>query len=161
PGTLDEGYSEKPWEHTFVVAAADGYGFAATRVGKPGAADLTLRLVRGDVPIPGPVLGPQGPPLAAVSVPLAYVVQGPQTGAPTAWLEALRPNKETPGTVAWPHLPHLGSPAFIAVIPPVTTGADGRFEIKGVGGERVASLRVDGPTVATRRVKAMTRPGGV
>src|SRR5262249_55469746 len=43
----------------------------------------------------------------------------------------------------------------------VTTGADGRFEIKGVGRERVASLRVDGPTVATRRVKAMTRPGGV
>jgi hypothetical protein len=52
----------------------------------------------------------------------------------------------------------LWSPAYVALIPPVTTGADGKFTIKGVGRERLVGLRIDGPTIVTRQIKAMTQP---
>src|SRR5581483_4758763 len=42
---------------------------------------------------------------------------------------------------------------------PVKTGDDGRFEIKGVGRERLAELRIEGSTIATRDFYVMTRPG--
>jgi hypothetical protein len=41
----------------------------------------------------------------------------------------------------------------------VTTSADGRFIIRGLGRERLVDLRFEGPTIVTRNVYAMTRPG--
>ena len=43
----------------------------------------------------------------------------------------------------------------------VTTGADGRFRLTGIGRERVVSLWIEGPTIATEfgDVYARTRPG--
>src|SRR5262249_27329969 len=40
----------------------------------------------------------------------------------------------------------------------VRTAPDGRFRIKGIGRELVVPLRVEGPTIATQQVRAMTRP---
>ena len=44
-------------------------------------------------------------------------------------------------------------------IPPVKTGADGRFLIAGIGRERVATLEIQGPTIETVQVVVRTRPG--
>ena len=43
----------------------------------------------------------------------------------------------------------------------VTTGADGRFRLTGIGRERVVSLWIEGPTIATAfaDIHARTRPG--
>jgi hypothetical protein len=41
---------------------------------------------------------------------------------------------------------------------PATTGADGRFEIKGIGRERLVGLRIEGPAIVVVDVYAMTRP---
>ena len=43
----------------------------------------------------------------------------------------------------------------------VTTGAEGRFRLTGIGRERVVSLWIEGPTIATSlgNVHARTRPG--
>jgi hypothetical protein len=51
----------------------------------------------------------------------------------------------------------LYSPAFDLLFPPVTTGADGRFVVKGIGRERIVQLRIEGPTIATQEVEVMTR----
>src|SRR5207244_1801584 len=37
-------------------------------------------------------------------------------------------------------------------------GADGRFELKGIGRERLAGIRIEGPTIVTKEVRILTRP---
>ncbi len=155
----NNGYrTEKPWEDTHVLAAAEGYGFAVTRVGKPGATDLTLRLVKDDVPICGRLLDLQGRPVAGVQVRIDGSLYTPEKGDLTTWLSTLKDENRDPNLVWYAHLTNLSRPAFDVLFPPVTTGADGRFCIKGIGRERVASLRIEGPTIATHSLHMMTRP---
>jgi RNA polymerase sigma factor (sigma-70 family) len=156
---VDNGYSESPWQDTHVLAAADGYGFAATKVGKPGAADLTLRLVKDGVPLRGRILDLQGKPIAGAHVHIDGMLSTPANGDLTAWLAALKANKEDPNNVDWAHLTRLQSTAFDLLFPPVTTGTDGRFVITGIGRERVARLRIEGSAIATQALQVMTRPG--
>jgi hypothetical protein len=40
-----------PWDHTYVMAAAEGYGFAWARLRPQTAGNMTLRLVHDDVPL--------------------------------------------------------------------------------------------------------------
>src|SRR5262249_36613151 len=46
-----------------------------------------------------------------------------------------------------------------APFPPVVTDAEGRFELTGVGRERVVEVLLQGPTIALGRVSVRTRPG--
>src|SRR5205807_1804948 len=39
------------------------------------------------------------------------------------------------------------------------TDAEGRFRLKGIGRERLVSLRIEGPTIVATELWAMTRPG--
>src|SRR5205823_2929534 len=39
----------------------------------------------------------------------------------------------------------------------ITTDADGRFSIRGVGRERVIELKISGPTVQTKQISVLTR----
>src|SRR5262249_29961642 len=140
------------WDHTFVVAVAEGYGFAWARVRPDKPGELTLRLVRDDLPIQGRVIDLQGKPVAGATVRIEPELFVPARGDLAAWLAALEANKPDADLIG------LHSPAFATLFPPVQTGADGRFRIKGIGRERVVCLRVEGPTIATRQVRAMTRP---
>ncbi|SRR5579883_1083038 len=151
---VDDGFSEKPWEDTYVVAAAEGYGFAAAQVGKSGAAELTLRLVKDDVPIRGRIIDLEGKPVAGARIQIGNNMLGmPKKGDLTNFVGELKASKRT----WWNHLTWLYSPAFDLLFPPVTTGADGRFVIKGIGRERIVQLRIEGPTIATQEVDVMTR----
>ena len=44
------------------------------------------------------------------------------------------------------------------MIPPVTTGADGRFRLAGIGRERAAEIFIDGPDLASSLMVVVTRP---
>jgi RNA polymerase sigma factor (sigma-70 family) len=156
-GGYGGGFWEKPWENTYVLAAADGYGFAVARVGKSGATDLMLRLVKDDVPIRGRILDLQGKPVAGVQVRINGSLYTPEKGDLTAWLNSLKDVSRDSDSVGHSHLTSLSSPAIDLLFPPVTTGADGRFCIQGIGRERVADLRIEGPTIATQVIHVMTR----
>jgi RNA polymerase sigma factor (sigma-70 family) len=136
----DAAWYGNAWDQTYVVAAAEGHGFAWARV-RPGAAgDLTLRLVKDDEPLRGRILDLEGKPVAGATVRVDDELLVPSGGG--ADLTSLR------------------SAAFATLFPPVKTGADGRFLVPGVGRERAATLRVEGPTIATQQVKAVARPAG-
>jgi RNA polymerase sigma factor (sigma-70 family) len=143
---------ENPWDHTFVVAVAEGYGFAWARVRPDTPGELTLRLVKDDLPIQGRVIDLQGKPVAGATVRIEPDLFVPPRGDLAEWLKALQANKRDAD------LTGLHSTAFATLFPPVQTGADGRFQIKGIGRERVVCLRAEGPTIATQQVRAMTRP---
>ncbi len=155
----NEGDSKKPKKDVYVVAAAEGYGFAATRLDEPGATDLTLRLVKDNVPIRGRIIDLQGKPVAGVRVRIEDNMLGISKKSDlTDWLAALKAAKEKHENVKWwDYWEWLYSPAFDLLFPPVTTGSDGRFEMKGIGRERMARLRIEGPTVATQKIEVMTR----
>jgi hypothetical protein len=83
----------------------------------------------------------------------------PKSGDLTAWLAALKVSAKDPWHVEGDHFMDLSSSAFDLLFPPVTTGADGRFELRGIGRERMVRLRLEGPTIATGIIIVMTRPG--
>jgi RNA polymerase sigma factor (sigma-70 family) len=142
---------ENPWDYTFVVAVAEGYGFAWARVRPDKPGEVTLHLVKDDLPIQGRVIDLQGKPVAGATVRIEPELFVPTRGDLADWLKALEANKRDADLTA------LHSTAFATLFPPVQTGADGRFQIKGIGRERVVCLRAEGPTIATQQVRAMTR----
>jgi RNA polymerase sigma factor (sigma-70 family) len=156
--TLDTAWSEDPWEHTSVMAAAEGYGVALARLGKQEAAtDITLRLVRDDVAVQGRILDLQGKPIAGVTVRIDDVLLAPKKADLTTWLADLRTSKTDFESKLYANMDTFFSPSMHLLIPPVATGADGRFVIKGLGAERVVRLRLEGPGLATQQFQAMTR----
>ncbi len=154
---LDDPWYENNRDQTYVVAAADGYGCTMAPLPPGVAGDVTLRPVKDDVPIRGRILDLEGRPVAGATVRVDAAVYFPKAGDLTPWLDALKAGKADADLA---HLTALWSPAYAALIPSVTTGADGTFMIRGVGRERLVRFRIDGPTLATRQIKAMTRPGG-
>jgi hypothetical protein len=166
PSASNAGW-DMPRENVYVLAAAEGYGFAVARLDNPETAGhVTLRLVKDDVPIRGRVLTLEGKPIAGVRVrindlepynqPQVYV---PKKGDLTNWLAALKTSKNDAWDLERTYFAGLYSSAFDLLFPPATTEADGRFELRGLGRERLAHLRLEGPTIATQIVNVMTRPG--
>ena len=45
------------------------------------------------------------------------------------------------------------------LFPELTSDRDGRFELHGIGRERIVNLTISGPTIETKQVRVRTRPG--
>jgi RNA polymerase sigma factor (sigma-70 family) len=154
-------YTDSPWNHVFVLAVADGFGSAFRPLGSKAPGELTLQLVKDDLPINGRVLDLQGKPVPGATVRIIALYQ-PRKGDLAPFVEGLQERKEgyavqndlLQGLLAW-HDKDL-SDAY----PLLTTGADGRFQLKNIGRERLVRLRLEGPTIATGFINVMTRPGG-
>jgi RNA polymerase sigma factor (sigma-70 family) len=150
-------HSDKPWSFAPVLARAPGFAFGFVG-GRGDANEITLQLGRDDVPVAGRIIDLQGQPVPGVTVSVLSI-RTPAQGSLDGWLKALEDRKELY------HLEHeflpnsfssQGDPPIIA---PVTSGADGRFLIRGIGRERVATLEIQGSTIETVQVEVRTRPG--
>ncbi len=101
---VTESNVEEPKKGIYVVAAAEGYGFAAARLelDKLGADELMLRLVKDDVPIRGRIIDLQGQPVAGVRVRIEHnLLSIFKKGELTGWLVALKAGKVNYDPVKW------------------------------------------------------------
>jgi RNA polymerase sigma factor (sigma-70 family) len=162
---FDRSGYDKPWDQATVVAQADGFGLGMHRyeIDKPAPpTQLTLRLVRDDYRAAGRVLDLQGRPIAGVTVSV-HGLHAAREGDLTAFLQGVKQKQEMYLPLRENTLGFEGD--WIGrdvgtLFPRAVTDADGRFRITGVGRERVVALRVEGPTIETRDVLAMTRAAG-
>src|SRR5262249_30689943 len=154
---------EVSWSTTCIVATAERHGPAVSVRGAfEPAGDLTLRLARDDVPINGRVLDLQGKPIAGVKGRVDEL-SVPKAGDLTPWLEALEANKLDGFNIEHRFLESASIAPSARLFPDIVTDAEGRFQIKGVGRERVVGLTLEGPTIVRShggaRVRVRTRPG--
>ncbi len=143
---------ETPWKFTYIMATAEGHGFAWAPLRPETAGDVTLRLVPDDVPLQGRVLDLQGKPVANVTVRVDGGIEVPNQDTLEEWIKTRRVKKDGGN-----HFTTLKTIA--SKFPVVKTDADGHFLMNGIGRDRIITLRLEGPTIATQRIKAMTRKG--
>ncbi len=161
---FDRIVSARPWDEVVVFAVADGYGLGFPVIrpdAPPSHTDLTVRLVK-DEPITARVLDLQGKPVAGATVVVRQFWWPSQGEDLTAFVETLKKNGELYAALTEQKLWQTG--LFMGrdigrILPPAVTDADGRVKLKGVGRERVVLLRIEGPTIASTELWAMTRAG--
>jgi RNA polymerase sigma factor (sigma-70 family) len=148
------------WAHPTVAALAPGFGPGWTSFTTADEAkDLILKLVKDDVPIEGRILDLEGGPVPGVSVRPVGLFAAPDEDL-TEWEQAMSRSKDISDGAMGKLSRFLElfrwSKDFTA-----TTGADGKFRMTGIGRDRVVSLLIEGPTIATEfaDVHARTRPG--
>src|SRR5579883_301970 len=152
---LVEPETKFPLRHARILATAKGYGLDWRDVSIDDAGkEITLHLVKDDVPIQGRILNLEGKPLAGVKVSVKSIEAFPRGDLDRA-LDAMRKGNQigesTEIHFLW-YLHYLPDPSLMA-----TTGADGRFRLKGIGRERIVTLRGEGPGIEHSWMQAMTR----
>jgi RNA polymerase sigma factor (sigma-70 family) len=138
----------------FLVAKAKGYGIDFMMPATNTPAEVTFELPK-DQPIRGRLIDPQGKPVAGAAVQLR-TVKAFAGGSAQPFLDAWKkrtyfrqqPLEESKGLYNVTALPVN-----------TTTDRDGRFEMAGVGAERLVSLKISGAGRAEVEVHVVTRAG--
>jgi RNA polymerase sigma factor (sigma-70 family) len=135
-----------PWFQ--VIAVADGFGPDWAYEDKPQPrGELTLRLVK-DVPIQGRVLDLDGRPVKGATLRVEHIDAYADT---EAFLQTVRERASpTMDSKGWGG-PFPGQPATL------TTDADGRFRLTGVGQDRVVQFQLEGPGIQYGPVRVLAR----
>jgi protocatechuate 3,4-dioxygenase beta subunit len=130
-----------------VVAVASGYGPDWAVIGDSAeGVELSLKLVK-DLPLSGRILDENRKPVAGAKICVDSVLSAPEE-ALTRYLQG---DLESWSPKSW-----IGSlPGQPAV---VTTDADGRFRVTGIGRDRIVGLALEGPAIGHTILSAATRP---
>ncbi len=155
--TLTYADGDAPWASASVLAQASGYAFSMSK-DRPDAGEMTLQLARDDVPITGRVIDLEGHPVAGATL-TVIGLNAPAQGSLDGFLKAVNDGKDVRDSEDFFQDILPPSEAVPPFIPPVKTGADGRFRLSGIGRERIATLEIQGSTIETVQVGVRTRPG--
>jgi RNA polymerase sigma factor (sigma-70 family) len=140
---------------TVVAAAAPGFGVGWAQLKTGGSREgVTIHLVKDDVPITGQIVDLQGRPIPGATLTVLQINAAPDENL-GPWLVAAKKDK---GLALELEQKHLNRFTF-AVSPKVTTDAEGRFTLTGIGRERLVRAQLDGPTIASQPIRILTRPG--
>ncbi len=144
-----------------VLAMADGYATGASDSLEPDADhELTVRLARDDVPVAGTLVDLEGRPVAGATVHVQSI-DGTPGGDLSQWLTEAVGRRSGNYELRSRHLRRVRYPGYdgMPAIADATTASDGRFTLRGVGRERIASIRVEGPSIRTMEALVMTHRG--
>jgi RNA polymerase sigma factor (sigma-70 family) len=168
-GASDGSYysSEVGWHKAQIAVGAPGFAPVWIEAGKMvKGGEIALRLVQDDVPVRGRVLDPQGRPVAGVAVRIRAIWEF-KDGVDLDAMLASGAVDEDMSRMARQYGESLGSPAPTWRADPAPlwpggrngwmTGADGRFEVQGIGRDRIARLEFHGG-VADGTLDVMARP---
>jgi RNA polymerase sigma factor (sigma-70 family) len=134
-----------------LVASADGFGLAWIDLPKqdpPG--EITLQLVK-DVPIRGRLVTTEGRPVSGVTVTVAGIVAFDRLDDFLRVFQREMHHSDEGTGARWLNLP-LND---VLLVKP--TDKDGRFEIKGIGVERLVGLEVKSAALAESPMLVVTR----
>ncbi|WP_422924006.1 sigma-70 family RNA polymerase sigma factor [Singulisphaera sp. PoT] len=138
-----------------VAAEAPGFGAGWVRVLlKDRRDDLMIPLVKDDVPITGQVVDLEGRPVAGASLRLMQINASPEENL-GPWIEATRAKQGDRYRLEQEYLSRI----TIAPVRRTVTNAEGRFRLDGIGNDRLATVLLDGPTIASQYLHVMTRAG--
>jgi hypothetical protein len=152
---------ETPWTTTQVVASALGFGLGWTDASKDEHSNtdprnLTIRLAREDTAISGRLVDLEGRPVAGATIrPLE--VREPENGDLAPWIAASTSGPGGAYELEREYLKRKLLPRGSGLPVTITTDAQGRFAIQGVGGERLIRLKLSGPTIQTKEIGVLTR----
>ncbi len=161
-------YGEIGWHKAQVAVAAPGFAPAWVEVGEMvKRGEMALRLVRDDLPVRGRVLDPQGRPVPGVAVRIRAIWEVNDGVDLDAMLTSGAVDEKTSQTArrygvvlgsATPTWQGNPAPLWPGGRNAWTTGADGRFEVRGIGRDRIARLEFHGGGVADGTLDVMARP---
>jgi RNA polymerase sigma factor (sigma-70 family) len=138
----------------FLIGRADGVGMGLQFFGVDRFRDgVELRAVT-DNPIRGKIVDTQGKPVAGATLAVSKLIVFGDNSL-DEFLDGFKRGDRSPlypgdATGFW---------CDTGVLPAVTTDKDGKFEITGVGAERLAALRVSGPGLAVSELWLVNRKG--
>ena len=142
-----------------LAAFAEGYGPAWNREMTIDDPDGNrLELVADDAPITGRLIDLEGRPLPDVTVRVVQVDATP-TEDLSPWLSEIQRDPKTAHRYFHRMFTRWLPASLSMLIPPVKTGPDGRFQLRGAGRERIVSIVIQGARIQTRVVQVMTRVG--
>lgn len=170
---LDGRWRPGDWSGVRLSAIMPGYGLSSSiqpRTDK--LRSIVLRLA-DDAPIRARVLNLEGRPVAGVRIETVNIVASKKEWI-DRWLAEIPPHPifstwagATEEQVAHMKAVAQTAPAFpmargnfetVAGFPSAVTNADGKAEIRGLGSERLALLKIVGPGIAAAKVYALTHP---
>jgi RNA polymerase sigma factor (sigma-70 family) len=116
--------------------------------------DVTIRLVHDDVVITGQIVDLEARPVAGATLQVEsiYAAAGEDLGP---WLEAIKKKEGFSLQLRGKHV-RRHTTAFTTT---VTTDDKGRFRLTGIGRNRLVTVRLDGPTIVSQRIRMLTRTG--
>jgi hypothetical protein len=144
------------WKYAAIVAEKQGLGVNEwINWSRMDAATSLVVMLVPDRPIRGRIVDLEGKPVAGVRVEVMGANGPPGGGSLEPWLRQLKSGRamsstyRNPGSgVAWYHR----DPER-----PITTDADGRFTLTGIGDERKVECRLEGETIACAKLIVVTR----
>jgi RNA polymerase sigma factor (sigma-70 family) len=148
-------FALSPFARITILATAEGLGPDWVALAEPSSTDLTLRLVDDSVPILGRILDLEGRPVAGATITRGWIKAERERGI-DPYLKSV---KEDPMMASnhnfamnyWAGLELPDRPDH------VTTDQDGRFRLSGIGRDRIVEIGVEGSTIQSARITAMTR----
>jgi RNA polymerase sigma factor (sigma-70 family) len=113
--------------------------------------ELTIKLVK-DEPITGQIVTLEGRPVSGATLTVREIA-APVKDDLGPWLEEVKGKKSDSDDLEWRYFKRFS----VGMSPAVTTDAQGRFRLRGLGADRMVNLLLEGPTIATRNLRVLTR----
>jgi len=106
------------------------------------------------VPITGQIVNLEGRPVQGATLRVMQINAAPTENL-GPWVEAVNAKKGLSSKLEQEYLSRI----TIALSSEVTTDAEGRFRLTGIGRNRLVAAQLDGPTIVSEYLHILTRPG--